>query len=66
MSAGSSALSGAAMGTMILPGWGTAIGGVLGGLMGVWENWNVIIQDTETKLRNATKAAEEANNAMLM
>lgn len=28
------AASGAAMGTMIMPGWGTAIGAVLGGIMG--------------------------------
>jgi hypothetical protein len=30
------AASGAAMGSMIMPGWGTAIGGVAGGLMGAF------------------------------
>lgn len=34
--AGAGALSGAAVGTSIMPVWGTAIGGVLGGLLGLF------------------------------
>jgi hypothetical protein len=35
---GGGALSGAAMGSMIMPGWGTAAGAVVGGLLGAFGN----------------------------
>lgn len=51
-SVGSGAASGAAMGTSIMPGWGTAIGAVAGGVMGALGS------------RSAKKAAEQQKRSV--
>lgn len=52
-SVGGGAASGAAMGTSIMPGWGTAIGAVAGGVMGALGS------------RSAKKAADEQKRSVL-
>ena len=65
LSAASTGMSAAAMLAPLGP-VAMVAGGAIGTLIGVFNNLNLIVPDTATRLRNATKAAEEANNAMLM
>ena len=64
-SAGSTALSGAALGTSIAPGVGTAIGAIAGSALGLFQNYNTILQDTETRLKTLTEISDESKNKAL-
>lgn len=61
MGAGSGAATGAAMGTMVLPGWGTAIGGVVGGAAGALGGLGAKSQRKSQE--KALKAQQAAVNA---
>ena len=60
-----SAASMAGLGTMIAPGWGTAIGAALGTVMGIVENINFLFESAEAKAQRLKEAATEANNTYL-
>lgn len=57
---GGGAATGAAAGTSIMPGWGTAIGAGAGALMGLFQSW-AESSDEEAKREALKRAAEEMN-----
>ena len=54
-----SALEYAAMGTMIAPGWGTALGAVAGAAMGLWQNISYIFESTSDQAKRLKQEAED-------